>query len=231
MAQKINAVRVGHRGASGYEPENTLLAFQKAIDVGADMVELDVHMCKSGELVVMHDDTVDRTTNGTGRIEDKTLAELKGLECQKGERIPTLPEVLDLLDKKIKVDIEIKGKGTANQVRAIIEEYVDSHGWKYSDFMVSSFRHDELWAIRETDPELQIGVLTEMIPPGFLGFARKIKAYSVNVPVDKIDEKFVDSAHRKGLKVFVYAANNTPEIQKVKKLNVDYICSDYPDKI
>ena len=224
-------IKVAHRGASGYEPENTLLAFKKAIDVGADMIELDARLCKSGELVVIHDDTVDRTTNGFGSVEDKTLTELKGLEQSKGERIPTLIEVLDLVDKKTKLNIEIKGKGTAMQVRAIIEKYIDEKGWNYDDFLISSFRHDELWQMKKTDPELRIGVLTEMIPPGFIQFAKKIKAYSVNVPADRIDENFVKKAHDNGLKVFVYAANDTSEIDKAKFLNVDYICSNFPDKI
>ena len=80
-------IKVGHRGASGYEPENTLLAFKKAIEIGADMIELDVRRCKSGELVVIHDETVNRTTNGKGEVSEKTLTELKGLEMEKGERI------------------------------------------------------------------------------------------------------------------------------------------------
>lgn len=224
-------IKVAHRGASGYEAENTFRSFIKAIELNADMIELDVHLCKSGEVVVMHDDSVDRTTDGNGRIEDMTLTELKALEMAKGQRIPTLTEVLDLADKKIKLNIEIKGKGTAMQVRAIVENYIDEEGWNYDDFLISSFRHDELWQMKNTDPELRIGVLTEMIPPGFIEFAKKLKAYSVNVPIDKIDEKFVARAHKLGLKVFVYAANDTPEIDKAKKLKVDYICSDFPDKI
>ena len=216
----------------GYEPENTLLAFKKAIDMGADMIELDVHVCKSGEVVVMHDETVDRTTDGSGRIEDKTLTELKGLNMEKGERISTLTEVLDFVDKKVKLCIEVKDKNTAMEVRAIIEKYIEENGWNYDDFIISSYHHNELEQLKNKDPEIKIGVLSNVIPPiEFLGFAKKIKAYSVNVPVDRIDSKFVAKAHKMGLKVFVFAANDSGEIEKAKEINADYICSNFPDKI
>jgi len=224
-------IKVGHRGASGYEPENTLRAFKKAVSVGADMIELDVRVCKSGELVIMHDDKLNRTTNGRGKVENKTLEELKGLKMAKNQRIPTLEEVLDLIEGKIKINIELKGKNTAMPVRAVIEERVEKDGWDYDDFLISSFHHKELRKFKRMSPEIRIGVLTEMIPPRLLSFAKRIKAYSVNAPEDKIDEKFVKKAHKKGLKVFVYAANESHEIDRAKKLKVDYICSNFPDKI
>src|SRR3989344_1240689 len=158
-------IKVGHRGAMGYEPENTLLSFKKAIEVGADMIELDVHICKSGEVVVIHDDTVDRTTNGTGKVKEKTLTELKSLEGVKNQRIPTLTEVLDFADKKIKFDIEIKGKKAAKPVCAIIDRYVEEKGWSYEDFIVSSFNHAELWKVKFINRDIKIGVLSEVVPP------------------------------------------------------------------
>ena len=90
-------LRIGHRGAAGHAPENTLVSFEKAIDLGCDMTELDVHICGSGELVVIHDETVDRTTNGSGRVSELTLREIKILDAGDGEEIPTLEEVLELL--------------------------------------------------------------------------------------------------------------------------------------
>lgn len=229
MAQNI--IKVGHRGAMGYEPENTLASFKKAIDLKADMIELDVHVCKSGEVVVMHDETVDRTTSGTGKIEDKTLTELKGLHMDKNQKVPTLEEVLDIVDKKIKVNIELKDQGTAQPVRAIIEQYIEKNGLDYDDFIVSSFNHGELEELRKIDPEARIGVLSETVPPTLIRFAKKIKAYSINTPINRIDKKFVDKAHKNGFKVFVFAANDTDEIRKAKDINVDYICSNFPDKI
>ncbi len=226
------AIKVGHRGAMGYAPENTLASFQKAIELGAGMAELDVQICKSGELVVIHDETVDRTTNGAGKIKDKTLTELKGLITDKNERIPTLTETLDFIDRKIKVNIELKGKNTAFKVCRTIQRYIEEKGWTYDDFIVSSFHRTELLAVKFFDKNIKIGVLSETVPPiRFMSFVKAIGAYSVNVPVDRINKKFIEKARKNNLKVFVFAANNSGEIEKAKSLNADYICSNYPDKI
>jgi glycerophosphoryl diester phosphodiesterase len=115
---------IGHRGASGYEPENTLRSFQKAIDLGVEMIELDVYTCKSGELVVMHDDKVNRTTNGNGYVFNMTLTELKTLDAGKGEKVPTLVEVFDLINKKIAINVELKGEGTAESTAELIQKYI-----------------------------------------------------------------------------------------------------------
>jgi len=214
MAQ---AFKVAHRGASGYEPENTLPAFQKALELGADMIELDVWICKTGEAVVVHD---------KGQVEKMPFLELKA------QNIPALTEVLDLVDKKAKIDIELKGKRTAWPVSRIIDRYVEEKGWSYNDFIVSSFRHDELWKIKFFSWKIRLGVLSEVMPPiKFFSFVKAIGAYSVNVPINRIDEKFVEKAHKNNLKVFVYTANTPKELGKARLINADYICSNYPDKI
>ncbi len=132
---------IGHRGASGYEPENTLLSFKKAISLNADMIEMDIFKCKTGELVIIHDNTVDRTTNGKGYIRDLTFQELRILDAGKGEKIPTLTEVLDLVNNKIKINLELKGEETAGPVCELIRKYVEEKGWNYNDFYISSFNH------------------------------------------------------------------------------------------
>lgn len=224
-------IKVGHRGAMGYEPENTLRSFKKALDLGIDMIELDVHICKTGELVVIHDETVDKTTNGKGPAAEKTLAELKELNAGDGEKIPTLEEVLDLVDKKAEVNIELKGNNTAEPVSNIIEKYVEEKGWNYEDFLVSSFNHNELKKFKDLNPKMKTGLLVEEIPDGFINFAEKFNAHSVNVPLKLLNQEFVEDAHKRGLKVYVWAANESNEIEKAKSLNVDYICSNFPDKI
>jgi len=103
-------LKIGHRGAMGYEPENTLRSFKKALDLKVDMIELDVYVCKSDELIVIHDDKVDRTTNGQGYVVNKTFEELRTLDAGKNEKIPTLSEVLNLVNRKAKLNIELKGK-------------------------------------------------------------------------------------------------------------------------
>lgn len=131
-------VKVGHRGAAGHEPENTLRSFRRAMELGADMVELDVHLCGSGELVVIHDETVDRTTDGTGEVAKMTLDEMRALDAGKGERIPTLQEVIDLATGRMDINIELKGLGTAGPALEHIEDAVDN-GWEISGFHASSF--------------------------------------------------------------------------------------------
>jgi len=121
--------RIGHRGAKGYEPENTLLSFSKALQLNVDMIELDVHVCKIGDVVVIHDETVEGTTNGTGRVADMTLDDLRKLNADKGQRIPTLQEVLDLVDRRAKVNIELKEEGSVRPVFELLEKYVTERGW------------------------------------------------------------------------------------------------------
>ncbi|HOS41511.1 MAG TPA: glycerophosphodiester phosphodiesterase family protein, partial [Spirochaetota bacterium] len=135
---------IGHRGACGYEPENTLRSFEKAIALGAHMVELDVHRCRTGELVVIHDNRLERTTNGSGYVAEKTLDELRALDAGGGERIPLLREVVERVGVRAAINIELKGAGTAGPVSELIERTVGSGGYDTSHFLVSSFDHREL---------------------------------------------------------------------------------------
>ncbi len=224
-------LRIGHRGACGYEPENTLRSFNRAVQLHVDMIELDVHVCRSGEIVVIHDSKVDRTTNGTGYVADKTLDELRTLDAGKGERLPALQEVLDLINRKVKVNIELKGTGTAKPVFQLLEKHVKESGWSYSDFLISSFNHDELQEFRRLSKEFSIGVLTKDIPTGFVEFVERIGAYSVNVCIESITKELVDDARRRGIKVFVWTVDSIDDIGRMKSLGVDGICSNYPDRL
>jgi glycerophosphoryl diester phosphodiesterase len=222
---------IGHRGACGYEPENTLASFRKAIELGIDMIELDAYVCKSGELVVIHDDKVDRTTNGKGYVVEKTLEELRDLDAGKKEKIPTLIEVLDLIDKKTKVNIELKGVETSEPVSKIINKYVDENGWSYEDFLVSSFNHYELQKFSKINSNVKIGALICGIPLGRAEFVEKLNPYFISPSLEFIDKEFVDDAHKRGLKVFVYTVNCLDDIKKMKKMGADGLFSNFPDRI
>lgn len=224
-------IKIGHRGAMGYSPENTLSSFKKALQLKVDMIEFDVQLCKSGEIVIIHDDNVDRTTSGSGYISEKTLSELKSLDAGNGEKIPTLNEALDLINRKVKVNIELKAQGIAKPVFELIEHYVKNKGWKYSDFLISSFNHSELEEFYKLNKKIQLGVLWEEIPPRFTDFAKKINAWSVNLSLDFINQGFVDKAHKKGFKVLVYTVNDLADIKRMISLSVDGIFSNYPDRI
>lgn len=224
-------LKIGHRGACGYEPENTLSSFKKAIELDVDMIEFDVHACNTGELVVIHDDKVDRTTDGTGYVSERSFQELRKLDAGNKEKIPTLKEVLDLIDGKVKVNIELKGENTARLVFEVIEKYVKEKGWSYEDFLISSFIHHELKEIYRLNPEIRLGVLIAEMPVGFPKFAEKIKAYSLNISIKSIYEGFVQAAHKRGMKVFVWTVDDIGEIERMKQLGVDGIFSNFPDRI
>lgn len=223
--------RIGHRGAMGHEPENTIRSFKKALELGVDAVELDVYVCKTGELVVIHDDKVDRTTDGTGYTEDKTFAELRALDAGKGELIPTLEEVLDVIDKSVIVNIELKGKNTALATCKVIQKYIKTQGWSETDFMVSSFDHHELNKFKQLYPKIFIGALVDGIPLSYSDCAVQLNAQSINLSLDFINQKFVNHAHENGLKVYVWTVNEHDDIARMKALNVDGIFCNFPERL
>jgi len=224
-------LKIGHRGAAGYAPENTIASFKKALSLGVDAIELDVYVCASGELVVIHDDRVDRTTNGNGYVVDKNLEELRILDAGSKEKIPLLEEVLDLIDNKVIVNIELKGTKTAELVSQIIHKYIKEKNWDKANFLVSSFNHPELKLFKKLMPEIKIGALLTGIPESYAEFGEKLGAYSVNLSMEFIDQKFVDDAHKRGLKVFIWTVNESDDIEKMKVLDVDGMFSNFPDKL
>lgn len=227
-------LNIGHRGARGYAPENTLKSLQKAIELGVDAIELDVQLCKSGELVVIHDDTVDRTTDGSGFVKKIKLKDLKKLDAGMGERIPTLEEVLNLADRRVKVNIELKGPKTAKPVMKLIDEYIRIKGWNLDDFIISSFKRKELREARAFNPLIQLGVLISkprLIDRWSFRFAQKIRANFIGPGMKLATKRFVQKAHTHGFKVFVWTANDPKDIKKLIKSGVDGIFCDYPDRL
>ena len=137
-------------------------------------------------------------------------------------------EVFDLIKRKITINIELKGKGTAKPVSEIIEKYVRGKGWQYDDFLVSSFNRHELLEFSKLKPEIKIGLVTTKAS---LDLAVKIKAHSVNVRYDVVNEDFVSTAHKKRLMVFAWTVNNSKDIKRIKSCGVDGIFSDFPDRL
>ncbi len=217
--------KIGHRGASGYEPENTLIAFQKAIDLNVDGIELDVHLSSDGELIVIHDETIDRTTNGKGAVNQLTSLELKKYG------IPTLIEVLDLVNQKCFVNIELKGIGTAKPVNNLINNYISDKKWKINDFLVSGFDWNILEKVQLLNPKILIGILTEESIDGALAFAKKINAFSIHPDYILLSKENVALMQENGFEVFPWTVNSAEAIQQIKTYNVNGIISDFPDRI
>lgn len=224
-------LRIGHRGARGYEPENTILSFQKAIELQVDMIEFDVVQCKTQEVVVIHDKWVDLANTKPGYIADKTLNELRSHDMGKGQKILTLEEVLDFIDRRAKINIEIKSEGAASAVHTIMEKYIREKGWVWDDFLLSSFNHYELLDFQKYAPHVKLGAIIAGIPIGYAECAAKVNAYSLHLSKEFINQPLVDDAHKRGMKVFVYTPNTIEEIEKIKSFGVDGIFSDFPDRV
>lgn len=217
-----------HRGASGHEPENTLSAIMKAIELGADWVEVDVYAVE-GEVIVIHDERLERTTNGMGYVREKPLAYLRSLDAGKGERIPTLREVLECIDRRAGINIELKGPHTAYPVVSLINEYIDSHGWSYDQVLVSSFSRRQLVEVKKKDPRIRLGVIVDGIRRRYSRFARTYNLYSVHPHIELVNVKFIQRAREIGLKIFVFTVNTSEEIERFERMGVDGIFTDFPD--
>ena len=224
-------LKIGHRGAKGHKPENTLISFQKAIDLKVDGIELDVHLSSDGEIIVIHDDTIDRTTNGKGFVNKLSLPELKAFRIKNEHHIPTLAEVFDLVNQQCLVNIEIKGKGMTKPVVELIESYVENKNWKHEQFLVSSFDWISLVDIHLLNPEIPLGVLTEYDLDLAFAFAKFIDAKSVHAYYHLLSEKMTKQMQEAGFQVFAWTVNEPEDIQKIKSFNVNGIISDFPDRI
>ncbi len=223
--------RIGHRGAKGYVTENTLESIQKALDFDVDGIEIDVHLCASGELVVLHDFTLDRMTTGTGEVGKFSLSELKRLNVLGGYKIPSLEEVLDLIDNKCLLNIELKGKNTATKTCEVILYYIQNKKWNYSDFIVSSFQHHELEDAFNIDKKIPLGILTKANVDEAIEFASTINAVAIHPNYALLTEENVKRAQSKGYKVYTWTVNDLHTIQQMKSYGVDGIISDVPDRI
>lgn len=218
-----------HRGAKGYEPENTLAAFAKALDFGAKWIETDVYLVED-ELVVIHDDRLERTTDGTGYVTESSLEYLRSLDAGEGQRIPFLIEVLDLIEGKAGINIELKGPGTAARVAALIEQLLSRTSWARDQFIISSFDHPELLAFSCMMPEIRVGVLTANIPLDYAEFAEPFNAWSIHASMEFVNREFVEDAHRRGKKLFVYTVNHPDDFARVCRIGVDGVFTDFPDR-
>ena len=218
---------IAHRGASGEYPENTMLAIEQAIVQGADAIELDVFAVQ-GELIVIHDHHLQRTTNGKGSIYQHTLEQLTQLDAGKGERIPSLWQVLQRLQQAAQwLNIELKGADTVAPLLTLLDK-AQQLGLNSQRLLISSFNHHLLSEIKQLRPELKLGALTASMPVDYASFAQKLQAYSVNCDVSFINQAFVNDAKARGLRVYVYTVDHTDDIQRMQQYGVDGIFTNYP---
>ncbi|MER5397359.1 glycerophosphodiester phosphodiesterase family protein [Streptomyces sp. NPDC002599] len=218
----MNFLTIGHRGVMGVEPENTLRSFTAAQNAGLDLIELDLHLSKDGALVVMHDADVDRTTDGSGPIADKTLAELRALDAGHGERVPVFEEVLEAV--RTPLQAEIKDVAAARALAEVMHRK-DLVG----RVEVSSF-HDE--AIAET-ARLVPGVRTALIASRYgtdvVDRAVEAGAATVCLNIRRLSLEVVEHARKADLKIIGWVVNTQDHLRLVRALELDGATTDYPE--
>jgi glycerophosphoryl diester phosphodiesterase len=213
----------GHRGAPGYPPqaENTLSSFRKALSCGATGLEFDIRRCRDGRLVVIHDDTIDRTTNGSGRVADLTYEDLKRFDAGFGEPIPLLSEVLDEFGTRCVLNIELKDSGIGRELKKLLlEKRLERH------VIVSAFDWNEL---RLFPPEVPIGLLTEKLE-NLIVQARDLHATAIHPRKDVVTPTLLEAARSAGFQVNVWTINDAAEIASYRGLGVNGIFTDFPDR-
>ncbi|RAJ08166.1 glycerophosphodiester phosphodiesterase [Arenibacter echinorum] len=222
---------IGHRGAMGHETENTLASIQKAMDLGVDMIEIDVFKIKSGETVVFHDEEVERLTDSVGKIEDYNFEDLQKLTLIGDHKIPTLQEVLNLIDKKVQLNIELKGANTADRVNFIMNYYIKEKGWPMDKFIISSFRWDELKTMRTLNAEVPIAILVFGDPLNALEIGKELQAVAINPYFEDLTLENVNEIKKAGFKIYPWTVNEPEEIEAVERLGVDGIITNFPERI
>ena len=234
---------VAHRGASARYPENTLPAFQGAIDAGADLVELDVRLTADGVPVILHDLDVSITTDGAGPVHQLTLAEIKRLDASKGRgepaKVPTLQEALELLSGRVGVNIEVKNLPEEPSFDSPKEQAVQRtlstlHDVAFSGpVVICSFNWLSIERVRELEPTIPTGFLTVagIDPSASLTYV-KSKGHSLVLPhvvaLLSADEAFVEAAHAEGVRVGTWTVDDAPSIERLFEMRVDAVATNDP---
>ncbi|MFD2551098.1 glycerophosphodiester phosphodiesterase [Bizionia sediminis] len=221
----------GHRGAKGYAAENTLESISKALSLGVDGVEIDVHVCASGELVVCHDTTVNRTTNGTGTVASHSFKALKKLTVTGGYKIPSLNEVLELINNTCMLNIELKGANTALKTCQILAAHVANGGWDYTNFLVSSFNYNALETVYNNNKNIALAVLTDTCLNHAMMEARRLQSNIIHPYHTLLTAKNTALAQQNGFLINTWTVNNLETSLRLKQYGVNGIISDLPDKI
>ena len=230
--------KIAHRGASGSFPENTRLAFEKAIEARVDMIEFDCQLTKDGHVVVFHDERLDRTARVKGVVRNQTLAELKKLDIgerrkrvHKGERILTLEEVLDIACQRVNLCLDIKQFPESPQGIELKVLFILSHYDCLDRAILSSFDYRCLDRVRELAPEARLGVIfgSGVAQDPFVA-ARRLTAASILVQKDLATRDFLQNAWDDGLDVYVWTVNELRDMEKFASVGVQGIISDFPER-
>lgn len=219
-------LRIGHRGAGGHAPENTLAAIECSMTLHAHLVEVDVRATSDNQLVLLHDATLDRTTNGHGPIVSQRWSDLQEIRGHDGQLLPLLADALCTASGRIGMMIEIKTEGIAKQICRMVKE-VQFNG----TVIYASFFHDELLKVRREEPQAQTMALIEAVPVNQTAFAKDAHASHVGVAFETLTPSFLKALHNRSLRVFTYTVNEPADIQTARAMGVDGIISNYPERL
>lgn len=214
-----------HRGCSAAYPENTLAAFRAAIDLGVDGIELDLRSSADGMPVVIHDARLDRTTNGTGAVQERTAEELATLDAGHGEPVPSLEEVFRLVGDRAHIDLEIKARGCETEILELLDRYPEVRA------AISSFDWDVLARIKELEAGIELWVLTDEVTEAAVAVARDLGATTLAVDFVAIDAVSMERARSAGLKVMAWTVNVPEDAERMRRLGVVALCTDDPGGI
>ncbi|NKF49492.1 glycerophosphodiester phosphodiesterase [Shewanella sp. WXL01] len=217
-----------HRGASGYQAENTLAAMQMALDLSVTAIEIDVHNVE-GELYVFHDRRLENKSDGFGPIHLATKAELAQLHIL-GEPIPTLWQVLELINGRCMVNIELKGCFSIAPFMDLYPRIFDELNFTHRQVLVSSFNHHYLATLKSEYGQAYVAPLVDGVPLNLAQAASDLNAYSINLSINFVNQAMIEDAHQRGVKVFVYTVDEADDIRALHHFGVDGIFSNYPDK-
>ncbi len=219
-------LKIGHRGAAGHAPENTLASVERGIALGADYIEVDIQSALDGRLVLMHDKFVSRTTNGTGLLSGLRWDEISTLDAGEGQRIPLLQEVLQAASGRVGLILESITPGIGPAVFRQVSDF----GYR-GPVIYSSFLHQEILAIRKLDPQAMTMALLEAVPISRTAFAQEAKATYAGIALDSMTTEFGEALHRAGLRIFLYTADTNEQIGLARALRADGIISNFPERI
>ncbi len=225
-----------HRGSSGEYPENTLLAFKKALSDNCDGIELDVQYHPSDTLILSHDSFVLNVAKRPEKLQNIPIEELLKLPAGQGEFITTLAQALTCINGQCDVNIEIKAAYLEHHqldkvvqlIAKAIQLSVEKTKFTYKQFIISSFNHYIIDKIKKELPNIKIAALLACCPIGFAKLTKPLRLYGINLALDCVNQAFIDDAHQRGLNVGVYTVNSLTDIQQCLTWGVDYIFSDFP---
>lgn len=228
--EDIQLIVFGHRGAAGHAPENTLPSIEFALTAGVDGVEIDVRLLDDA-IIVLHDVTVDRTTSGSGHYKSMSLDRLRSLDAGGGAPIPLLQEVVDLIDGRVDLNVEVKEPGIAAQVVDALMAMTASRAQWRSRILLSSFDVATTYQLARERGEMRLGILYEDSFDSALARAKTLGAYSLHMSGRSIELDDIALTHANNIAVFVYTVNEQADILRCAEVRVDGVFSDYPDRV